>query len=340
MTEPRLEEKLQGLADHLDAPASTTARQAIGHRSRVLRRRRRTRNSVLGVAVVAVVAGTASVLSRGADVETGPTNPGGYRVPAITVDLDGWDVTSAEEAPTDSAEVADSVFQVFRRPGDLVGPTVFVEHTVSSDAVVPMAGQEEVQVRGQRAVLWPQGENITLSWNPSGGDSTANLHAWDLSEPEVVAFADALEERDDDVQYGPTSVDEFGFDIVASALPTGIEEERLAVAASDSPTVRSVELSDGSASVRLEAADRGGRDFEATLNSLLGYEDVESATVLERPAILYPMGADQWLAHVRLDDRSALFVNATGVDRAEFDEILDHVEEVDEKDWLDLLAAG
>jgi len=306
----------------------------------VLRRRRHTRNTVLGVAVVAVVAGTASVLSRGVDVETGPTNPG-YRVPAITVDLDGWDVTSAEEAATAPAEGTDGVFQVFRRPGDLVGPTVFVDHTVSSDAVVPMAGDREVEVRGRRAALETLGQSTTLSWNPSGGDSTARLHAWDVSEPDVRALAGALEERDDDVQYGPTSVDEFGFDVAASALPAGLEEERLVGAAPDSPTVRSVELSDGSGSVRLEAADRGGRDFEKTLDSLLGYQEgVESATVLERPAILYPMGADQWLAHVRLDDRSALFVKATGVDRAEFDELLDHLEEVDEKDWLDLLAAG
>ena len=342
MTEPRLEDKLHSLADLLDAPASTTARQAIGRRTRVLRRRRRARNTVLGVAVVVAVAGLLSLLSRGTDVETGPSNPG-YTLPAITVDLDGWEVASAEEALDESpVDPLDGSYQVFRRPGELVGPTVFVAHTPSSDTVVPMEGQETVGVRGRDGALTELNGAITLTWNPPppNGDSTAYLYAWDLPREEVIAIANSLETLGDGLGYPVTPDMKFGFDAPPAALPDGIEEERIAVAPSDPPEVRRVELRDGPASIQLEVADRGERSFERTLSSVLGQEEVESATVLERPAILYPMGADQWQAHVRLDDRSALFVTVTGADRATFDDILDHLEEINEKEWLDLLAAG
>ena len=228
MTEPRLEDKLHSLADLLDAPASTTARQAIGRRTRVLRRRRRARNTVLGVAVVVAVAGLLSLLSRGTDVETGPSNPG-YTLPAITVDLDGWEVASAEEALDESpVDPLDGSYQVFRRPGELVGPTVFVAHTPSSDTVVPMEGQETVGVRGRDGALTEGNQSITLTWNPPppNGDSTAYLYAWDLPREEVIAIANSLETLGDGLGYPVTPDMKFGFDAPPAALPDGIEEER------------------------------------------------------------------------------------------------------------------
>ncbi|MGH9110694.1 MAG: hypothetical protein ACRDZN_00070, partial [Acidimicrobiales bacterium] len=60
MSMPGLEDHLHDLADRVAAPATEAARQAIGHRAGVLRRRRQVRNAagagVLALAL-AVVAG-------------------------------------------------------------------------------------------------------------------------------------------------------------------------------------------------------------------------------------------------------------------------------------------
>ena len=60
MTTPPLEDRLTRLADGLVAPATPEARQAIGHRTGVLRRRRRAKRAVgSGVLVLAVIGGIA-----------------------------------------------------------------------------------------------------------------------------------------------------------------------------------------------------------------------------------------------------------------------------------------
>jgi hypothetical protein len=338
MSEPRLEDKLHSLVDHLDAPASTSARHAVGHRTRVLRRRRRTRYTVLGVAVVAVVAGMLSLLGTRPDVETGPSNPG-HSVPAVTVDLDGWEVVSAEESLDDDPP-EDSSYQVFRRRDTLAGPSAFVEHTPSSDTVVPMAGQEPVDINGAEGALSQQGRSITLSWNPDHGDSTATLYAWDLTRIEVEDLARSLATRDDDLGYPPTRDMEYGFDVADPTLPEGIEEDAIAAArARAEAEVRLTELRAGAATIRAQVDDRGELAFEETLGGFVDADDVEDVRVLDRPAVLIRRaGSDLWTVPARLDDGVSLQLDVSGVDRAAVDEILDHVEEIDEKDWRQLLA--
>ena len=62
MTPPPLEERLNRLADGLIAPPTPEAREAIGHRTGVLRRRRRAQQAAgVGVLVLAAVAGSIAV---------------------------------------------------------------------------------------------------------------------------------------------------------------------------------------------------------------------------------------------------------------------------------------
>ena len=95
MTPPPLEDRLNRLADGLVAPPTPEARDAIGHRTGVLRRRRRARQAAgVGALVLAAVAGSIAVTR-----DTAPEARSGYaglrtpgRSPALTLDIDGWEV--------------------------------------------------------------------------------------------------------------------------------------------------------------------------------------------------------------------------------------------------------
>jgi hypothetical protein len=103
MNRPRLEDELHDvlhrLASQVSAPASAEAGQSIDHRTGVLRRRRQMRYAV-GGGVLAVAVVTGALALRGgepSDVETGFTGREGS-LPDLTVDLDGWRITSVDDA--------------------------------------------------------------------------------------------------------------------------------------------------------------------------------------------------------------------------------------------------
>src|SRR5262245_32316709 len=133
MTPPPLEDRLNRLADRLEAPATPDARQAIGRRAAMLGRRRQVRNVVgRGLLVLLVAAGALALrLGDPAYVEIDPAGPPSGSLPALMADVDGWQVVAAEDtaAPPDGGATSDPAWgslQVFRRPGDLTGPSIFL----------------------------------------------------------------------------------------------------------------------------------------------------------------------------------------------------------------------
>src|SRR4029450_10561145 len=95
MMPPPLEARLNRLADHVAAPATPDARQAIGRRTARLRRRHQVRNAVGGgLVALLVLAGAAALQANDPDVETDIAGPG--ELPALT--LEGWQGAPAGEA--------------------------------------------------------------------------------------------------------------------------------------------------------------------------------------------------------------------------------------------------
>src|SRR4029453_6039053 len=105
-------------------PATDAALEAVRRRTGGLRRRRQVRYAAgAGVLMVMVVAGGMALRGHRAALEAGPMasarDGSGGPVPALTVDLDGWELVRAEERPADEVHVEDAAFegalQVFRR---------------------------------------------------------------------------------------------------------------------------------------------------------------------------------------------------------------------------------
>jgi hypothetical protein len=211
-----LDDHLHRLADQLTAPPTPAAREAIVRRAGVLRRRRRVRNAVGGgVLALAVVAGVLAVKGEQPDdVEMGPAGPAGrgsVSLPALTVDLAGWAIVAVEDTnvPADVAGSEDRAWQgalqVFRRPGDLTGPSVVLHHQAASDPVVAEPGDLTVAVDDTEAYLRRAGEqSLALRWNADHGDAHAGVQAWGLSEDQLIDFADGLRPKDDDISFPPS----------------------------------------------------------------------------------------------------------------------------------------
>ena len=197
MMPPPLEDRLNRLADHVAAPATADARQAIGRRTARLRRRRQVRNAAgAGLVALLVLAGAAALQAKDPDVETDIAGP--RELPALTVDLDGWQVAAAGDttaAPdtTDVYDPASGSLQVFRQPGNLAGPSIFLRHEEASDVVAEKPAAERVTVDGSQGYLEQTGpDSFTVSWNPAQTDSQAYLEARGLKRGEVVDFANGL----------------------------------------------------------------------------------------------------------------------------------------------------
>jgi hypothetical protein len=336
MNMPGLEDHLHDLADRVAAPATDAARQTIGHRAGVLRRRRQVRNAagagVLALAL-AVVAGGLVLRDDPADVEMRPAEPGADdtpgaddAVPALTVD--GWEVVPADEGPPDPAggEGAATVgsFQVFRGTGGLLGPTVFLRHTPVSDTDGPLTEDERVDVGGTTAYLSSLGpdDNFLLRWQPMG-DSAVTLHSWNLSRDDVLAFANGLQPRDEDgtIQY-PGSDDQFGFDAPVST--TEMEELPVLATTVDPSSVRVVELTREEASVELEIGRGNERDFDAGLDDLLTtVGEATEVSVMERPGVLvHHPDSGTWTLTWRPTDDTVASMTASDVDESTVNEIV------------------
>lgn len=343
-----LDDRLHRLADQLTAPPTPAAREAIVRRAGVLRRRRRVRNAVGGgVLALAVVAGVLAVKGEQPDdVEMGPAGPAGggsVSLPALTVDLAGWAIVAVEDTsvPADVAGSEDPTvpIQVFRRPGDLAGPSVVLHHQAASDPVVAEPGDLTVAVGDTEAYLRRTGEqSLTLRWNADQGDAHARVQAWGLSEDQLIDFADGLRRKDDDISFPSSADDEFGF--VASSLPEGIEEVQMNPVNEERPGIRRLVLEAGERTAEVVINEGGEQAFEAELaNRLATAREVDATSVLQHPAVAVEHPDDgQWSLIWRHIGQALVVVTLSGVDRSTVADFAAGIREVPEDEWRDMLA--
>ena len=337
MTTPPLEEHLTRLADGLVAPATPEARQAIGHRTGVLRRRRRAKRAVgSGVLVLAVIGGIA--LTRpDPNPEAEVANPS--RLPTFTLEVPGWDVGTAQDGVT--AGTLTGSEQVFATPGDPDGPRLVLRHVPSSDAFAPATSDEAVVAVGEAEgrLTHPETDELVLRWSPPLGDNTAEIEARGLTQDQVLGFAEGLQAKDQDgFQYPPMPDDTFGF--VPTSVPGGLEEVT-AEAPPESGPGRLLVADGGSATAELTVMPADDPDRQATLDALAATAgEREALSVLGRPAQLVagPSGLTSWLVWQPQDGVSAV-LEVTGGDRSTIDALIGGLREVSEDDWEALVGA-
>lgn len=296
MSAPSVEERLRRLAGELEAPATTTALDAIERRTQVLRRRRHVGVATL-VAVGAVVAVLAVVLLRAAPssertVELDPVQPDfGDGLPTIVVDLDGWELSAAgvEEdvalTPTPLPDADDpDTSQVFRRPGEMTAPSILLQHFPVRGTIGNMFDQP-VTIRGVEGMAWVVDEDdVAVTWDPHGGNTTAWVQAKGLTLDQVVEFANGLEPRDADIASPPGPDDRFGFE--ATAPVAGLVEDPVAPGGGSTGERRTTAFTDGTDVVTITVDEAGERALESDIaGSLVG--SWSTVTVLDRPAALH-----------------------------------------------------
>lgn len=348
MTPPPLADHLNRLADQLAAPPTPDALQAIGRRATKLRRRRRVRNAAGGgLLVLLVVAGARALqVDDPADVETDVAGPTGSTLPALTANLDGWRIVEAEDA-TATPEAAGDVYgpeaeslQVFRRPGSLVGPSIFLHHRAASDAMATSADASAVDIRGSQGLLEQAGpDSFTLRWDPRLNDSQAELEARGLTRDQVLAFANGLRGKDDKITYPPNPEDKLGF--VAGPLPKGMEEVPLQPWSGDEGVVRQLTLERAPGAIVISIDGRGEVAFETRLGELLASGGTaEEVTVMGHPAVLveHPDRA-AWSLVWRETDGATATASLSDVDRSTVDDFIGGLDEISESEWQELAAA-
>jgi hypothetical protein len=342
MMPPPLEDRLNRLADHVAAPATPDARQAIGRRTARLRRRRQMGSAVgAGLVALLVLAG-AVALQTDPDVETDIAGPA--ELPALTVDLDGWQVAAAEDttATPDTSDVHDPAsgsLQVFRRPGELAGPRIFLRHEAASDSIAPASDARPVTIGDSQGYLEQTGpESFTVSWNPAQSDSQAYLEARGLTEGVVVDFANGLRLRDPDIHYPPAAGTRFGFD--AQRLPKGLQGIDVSPASPDRDDVRRLVAERDGATIDITIDDRGEASFETNLGELLAAGGAaEQVSVLGHSAVLVEHPDGRWSLVWRQTDEATVIASLSDVDRSTVDDFVGGLDEISEGEWQDLKAA-
>jgi hypothetical protein len=343
MTPPPLEDRLNRLADGLIAPPTPEAREAIGHRTGVLRRRRRARQAAgVGALVLAALAGSIAVTRDTApEAQTDFADPHAA-LPALTLDVDGWDVVEAEETEAETpAAASDGSVQLFYKAGDAEGPSIVLRHHAAGDPVFPLEGADEEAVVIDEVTGYLQqtgAEDFVLRWAPPVGDNAAEIEARGLTRDEVLAFARRLESRDDELQNPPLPGDVFGFE--ATYLPEGLEEEKDAATDERAPVRRLVAQS-ASALAELTIEASGDAAYWATVSDLeQSGGPPEQLTVMGHPAYLVEhLDAFGWT--VVWQPRAAVTAEMTlsGIDRAAIDRVVAGLREIDEDEWDALVTA-
>jgi hypothetical protein len=342
MTPPPLEDRLNRLADGLVAPPTPEAREAIGHRTGVLRRRRRARQAAgVGALVLAAVAGSIAVTRETApEAQTDFADNGA--VPALTLDIEGWSVVAAEDTEAETpAATSDGSVQLFHVPGDVEGPTIALRHHAAGDPVLPYDGadEEQVAIRGVTGYLRQTGpKDFALRWAPIS-DSAAEIEARGLTRNEVLEFAEGLESRDDEVQHPQLPGDVFGFD--ATYLPEGLKEDAALDGPDELARVRRLVAESTAASAEITIEASGDTAYWATV------EDLEQSagpaaqlTVMGQPGFVV-QHPDELRWTVVWQPRAAMTAEMilTGVDRATVDGIVAGLREIDEDEWDALVMA-
>jgi hypothetical protein len=342
MTPPPLEDRLSRLVDQVAAPATPDARRAIGRRAARLRRHRQVRNAVGGgLVALFVVAGAVTLQARDPEVDTDIAGPG--ELPALTIDLDGWPVVAAGDTTATSDadggyDPASGSLQVFRRPGDLAGPSVFLRHEAASDVLAPGSGALPVTIGGAEGYIEQTGpDSFTVSWSPAPGDSHAYLEARGLPQGEVVDFANGLRVKDADIRYPPAPGTRFGF--VADRLPDELEEVPVSPAGTGPSAGRRLVAERDGATIEITIDDGGEAAFETNLAELLAAGGAaEQVSVLGHPAVLVEHPDRRWSLVWRQTDGATVIASLSDVDRATVDDLVDGLEQISEDEWRDLEA--
>lgn len=340
MTMPPLEDRLTQLADGLIAPATPEAREAVGRRTRVLRRRRRARQAAgAGALVLAAVVGSIAV-SRDTTPEATTDFAGEGALPTLDLDLEGWQVVAAENTAAGAAVAPnEGSVQVFQRAGDVEGPRIVLRHSSVSDAVVPVDGDEEVAVGSVRGYLRETGaDSLTLTWAPPLGDNAAEIEADGLSRDEVLAFAAGLVSKDDSFQFPAAPDDRFGF--VATALPQGLKEVPSPEATVEDAPARRLVAENATATVELTIEGTGDADYESTLGDLAQTGRVEELSVMGHPGVLVEHPGDlRWSVAWQPRPGTTARLVLSGVDRAGVDQVIGGVREISGDAWAALVRS-
>jgi hypothetical protein len=343
MTPPPLEDRLNRLADGLIAPPTPEAREAIGLRTGVLRRRRRARQAAgVGALVLAAVAGSIAVTRDTApEAQTDFADPHAA-LPALTLDVDGWDVVEAEDTEAQTpAAASDGVVQLFHKAGDVDGPTIALRHQAAGDPVLPLEGADEdaVTIGEVTGYLRQTGaEDFVLRWAPPLGDNAAEIEAHGLARDEVLAFARRLESRDDELQNPPLPGDVFGFE--ATYLPDGLEEDTVPVTADEPAPARRLVAERASARAELTIEASGDVAYWATVDDLQSAGPAEQVTVMDHPAFLAGRPDELgWTVVWQPRGATTARITFSGVDRSEIDKVVAGLREIGDDEWDTLVSA-
>lgn len=338
--ENRLPEALERAAHEVVAPPSDVARGRIHRRARALERRSHVRMALAGAALVTLgLGGALSLRDDGREqVTAGPANDpgqwadweppvGGDGLPAFV--LEGREPSYADEdggtMEPEGQIGPEPTSQVFRRPGDYAGPTVYVGSGPGLE--IPQGDAETVQVAGHPANLSRYNPAVpALGWQLPDGRAVY-IRAWGLSDDELLSFAGGLRER-------PRG----GFD--ATVLPQQLVEDPIEGSAMTEYAIRELRYELPASHVEIFVNLGGEREFEGYVQDRFDSADqVEQLVVLDRPAVLiHYRGSQRWSLQWRHTTTARVEVVVEGGDRANVDRVLAGLHEVDQATWRDLLA--
>lgn len=339
--ENRLPQALERAAHEVVAPPSDAARGRIHQRARALERRGHIRMALAGAAVVTLGLGGALSLrdDRSEQVTAVPANDpsqwadwqppvGDGELPTLV--LEGREPSSAADASgamegSEGQTGPAPTFQVFRRPGDYAGPTVYVNSGPGFE--LPQDDGETVQVAGHTATLSRNNPAVpALGWQLADGRAVY-IRAWGLSDDELLSFAGGLRER-------PRG----GFD--ATVLPQQLVEDPIEGPEMTEYAIRELryELPTSHVEVLVNLGPEG--EFEGYVQDRFDAADqVEQLVVLDRPAVLIRYrGSQRWSLQWRHTTTALVEVVVEGGDRAHVDQVVAGLREADEATWQDILA--
>jgi hypothetical protein len=343
MNGPTIEDRLHRLVDGVEVPATTTALRAIERRTRVLRRRRHVGVVAAVGVVVAVVAGLSGRDDR-SDVEVDPQDEEENGLPAFTLDLAGWDVVVANDghdipysATGDPAtDRSHKVVQSFRRPGDLLGPSVVLDHARELNGDI--YGQN-VTIRGVRGGASVRGDEINVTWSPDGGRTRAMLSAHGLTLDQTLEFAEGLEPVDDDIALPPGPDDRFGFD--ATVTVAGMVEQTLEAPETIDRRYVVFADDDGQGQVEITIDNAGEKPSGAA------FGEWEQVVVEGRPVRMVAHNLTEGAApnsqvdmSWMLDGRTRVDVRITAITPGDLDPIVAGLHEISDDDWKAIVAAA